>query len=137
MGQVQPVREDRRRDIIAFQSWLNRHGMKPSKETAFDAMVLVGQKNRFHPVQDYLKTVGSQWDGIPRLETELAGPDGRREDRLHYRSDEALDDFSRGPGDEAGLQSGHNGRSRRKAGSAKVVVARRSRRKSRTGSLKP
>lgn len=59
------------RDIIAFQSWLNQHGMKPSKETAFDSMVLVGQKNRFHPVQDYLKRVGSQWDGIPRLETEL------------------------------------------------------------------
>ena len=57
MGQVEPVREGRTTgDIIAFQAWLNRHGMKPSKETAFDAMVLVGQKNRFHPVQDYLKT---------------------------------------------------------------------------------
>lgn len=54
-------------DIIAFQSWLNRHGMKPSKETAFDAMVLVGQKNRFNPLQDYLKTVGSAWDGVQRL----------------------------------------------------------------------
>lgn len=40
-----------------------------SKDRIFDAVNVVAQANRFHPIRDYL--AGCSWDGVPRVDTLL------------------------------------------------------------------
>lgn len=45
-----------------------RYGLT-SKDRIFDAVNVVAQVNRFHPIRDYL--AGCSWDGVPRVDTLL------------------------------------------------------------------
>lgn len=45
-----------------------RYGLN-SKDKIFDAVNVVAQTNRFHPIREYL--AGCSWDGIPRVDTLL------------------------------------------------------------------
>jgi len=57
-------------------------GLKPTQAALTLAVLSAAQKNRFHPIRDYLKSV--RWDGVPRAEllfvTYLGCPD-----RLYFR----------------------------------------------------
>lgn len=53
-------------DVIAIQEELQRAGLRRiSKSTVQDALALIAQANRFHPVRDYLEALG--WDQETRI----------------------------------------------------------------------
>lgn len=54
-------------DAARFRTWCERHGLRTSKENAWDAIALVAEDHAFHPVRDYL--AGLTWDGVPRLDS--------------------------------------------------------------------
>ena len=57
-------------DIAAIQEWVQRNGLKRMpRETVQQAVSLIANEHRFHPVRDYLD--GLVWDGTERLRTWL------------------------------------------------------------------
>jgi predicted P-loop ATPase len=54
-------------DRIELQAWLQSEGLPVNKASVVqDAVIVVAQRWRFHPVQDYLQEL--RWDGKPRLD---------------------------------------------------------------------
>lgn len=67
-------------DDLSLKYYMATHfRFEPSKDICLEAHTLVGLKNRFHPVRDYLD--GLEWDEVPRLDQWLkrafkaTGPD--------------------------------------------------------------
>ena len=56
-------------DDAALRYYLERAYGINGKDRIFDAVNVVAQENKFHPVRDYLD--GCTWDGVPRVETLL------------------------------------------------------------------
>ena len=56
-------------DDAALRYYLERVYGLSGKDRIFDAVNVVAQEHRFHPVRDYLD--GCEWDGEPRVETLL------------------------------------------------------------------
>lgn len=57
-------------DLILVKRWLAEHfGVEPSTNLILEATALVGHREAFHPVQDWLRSL--KWDGKPRLNTWL------------------------------------------------------------------
>jgi len=56
-------------DDAALRLYLERMYGISSKDKIYDAVNVVAQRNRFHPVREYLE--GCIWDGVPRVETLL------------------------------------------------------------------
>ena len=56
-------------DDAALRLYLERVYGISSKDKIYDAVNVVAQRNRFHPVREYLE--GCIWDGVPRVETLL------------------------------------------------------------------
>ena len=56
-------------DDAALRYYLERAYGLNGKDRIFDAVNVVAQENRFHPVRDYLD--GCAWDGVQRVETLL------------------------------------------------------------------
>ena len=56
-------------DDASLRYYLERAYGIASKDKIFDAVNVVAQQHRFHPVRDYLD--GCTWDGIPRVDTLL------------------------------------------------------------------
>lgn len=53
------------RHDIAFSVWCQANNLNISVKTAAEAATLVAQKNKHHPVRQYLD--GLEWDGCPRI----------------------------------------------------------------------
>lgn len=63
---VTPMSDERIAEIrftVAYAS----NGKEPAKEKIVDALSLIGERNAYHPVIDYLH--GLEWDGVERLDT--------------------------------------------------------------------
>lgn len=60
------------RDAIQFKLFLERSYKMPniSKDMIFDAVEIVGSRNKFHPINAYLDALPA-WDGTPRLDSLL------------------------------------------------------------------
>ena len=57
-------------DIIRMRLWFEKHhGVEVPRQNLLDAARIVAGDNRFHPVQEYLKSLS--WDGISRVDTWL------------------------------------------------------------------
>ena len=56
-------------DDAALRYYLERVYGMAGKDRIFDAVNIVAQENRFHPVREYLESC--TWDGVPRVETLL------------------------------------------------------------------
>ena len=56
-------------DDAALRYYMERVYGLNGKDRIFDAVNVVAQENRFHPVREYLD--GCVWDGVPRVETLL------------------------------------------------------------------
>jgi putative DNA primase/helicase len=61
-----PWRDQDDREATA---WLQDNGVTVSLAVARDAVQTVAERNRYHPVMDYLEAI--RWDGVPRLDTWL------------------------------------------------------------------
>lgn len=70
-------------DDAALRLYLERVYGISSKDKIYDAVNVVAQRNRFHPVREYLE--GCIWDGVPRVETLLVDYLGA-EDSLYTRA---------------------------------------------------
>lgn len=58
-------------DVSRLGIWLDRRYMiRPSKPSLFDAIGVVAERYRFHPIRAYLS--GLDWDGVQRIERWLA-----------------------------------------------------------------
>lgn len=54
-------------DAVFIVDWLSRKWFfEPPKTVVFDAMVVISNKNKFHPIRDYLRSL-PMWDGKKRL----------------------------------------------------------------------
>lgn len=74
-------------DASRAAMWLQReYGFTPSSPLVQEAINVLSESNRFHPVQEWLR--GLEWDGIPRLETWivewLGADDGGKSSRARY-----------------------------------------------------
>jgi predicted P-loop ATPase len=59
-------------DVVRVQKWVQENGIRRiGKEAVYDAIRLHADDRAYHPVRDYLS--GLKWDGMPRLNTWLAG----------------------------------------------------------------
>ena len=56
-------------DDAALRFYLEKFYGIASKDRIFDAVNVVANENKFHPVRDYLN--GCNWDGVPRVDTLL------------------------------------------------------------------
>ena len=56
-------------DDAALRYYMERTYGMTGKDRIFDAVNVVAQENKFHPVRDYLD--GCEWDGVPRVDTLL------------------------------------------------------------------
>lgn len=56
-------------DDASLRYYLEKAYGISSKDKIFDAVNVVAQQNRFHPVREYLD--GCSWDGVPRVDTLL------------------------------------------------------------------
>ena len=56
-------------DTVAIRMMLDDMGFEPAKGDLFPAIVAHANKNKYHPVRDYLE--GVKWDRIPRIDTWL------------------------------------------------------------------
>lgn len=56
-------------DTHGCKAYLEMMFIRPSKETVFDSVSFIAQRNRYHPVRDYL--IGLRWDGVARLSSFL------------------------------------------------------------------
>jgi predicted P-loop ATPase len=71
-------------DITRIQEWMQKAGIpRIGKEAIFDAVRVVAEDRRYHPVRDYLTSL--KWDGQNRLESFLPAYFGT-EDTLYTRS---------------------------------------------------
>lgn len=54
-------------DVARLAIWLDRrHRIRPAKSDLYDALGVVAERYRYHPIRDYL--AGLDWDGVPRIE---------------------------------------------------------------------
>lgn len=53
-------------DTIELHAWLQAQTLRPSKDAVFDAVVMIAERNRSHPVRNYLNIL--KWDGKPRID---------------------------------------------------------------------
>jgi predicted P-loop ATPase len=53
-------------DITSVQSWMQRAGLKVSKDVAHQSVDAYAREQSFHPVRDYLNAL--VWDEVPRCE---------------------------------------------------------------------
>ena len=53
----------------ALRFWLEHKYGVSGKDKIYDAVTVVAQEHKFHPVRDYLSSC--QWDGVPRVDTLL------------------------------------------------------------------
>lgn len=65
----------------ALECWYDRAGLH-YKGLVSEAVNLVARRNAFHPVRDYLNSVGDQWDGTPRCDTWLIDYAGAEDTEL-------------------------------------------------------
>lgn len=65
---IQVMTDDLLSDIRFSLIWA-RNGSEPAKDKIADAVSLIGKRNAYHPVRDYLD--GLEWDGASRLDTWL------------------------------------------------------------------
>jgi predicted P-loop ATPase len=56
-------------DDIRTSEWLQHHGILVTPTVAANAVQVIADENRFHPVKDYLKSI--TWDRTPRIDTWL------------------------------------------------------------------
>lgn len=56
-------------DVINMTAYVENFGFKVGKEKLRDAIISISEKDRIHPVKQYMKSLN--WDGIPRLDTWL------------------------------------------------------------------
>ncbi len=56
-------------DDASLRYYLEKAYGMTGKDRIFDAVNVVAQQNKFHPVRDYLE--GCEWDGVPRVDTLL------------------------------------------------------------------
>lgn len=57
-------------DVLNFSSYMaTKYGIEIGKDKAIDAITVVANRYRFHPVQEYLNSL--TWDGFPRLDDML------------------------------------------------------------------
>lgn len=57
-------------DIIKIRLWLSRSfRFEPARDKVADSVIFLSNKNRFHPVREYLN--GLTWDGTERIDTWL------------------------------------------------------------------
>lgn len=63
------VRRIKNSDYTETKAMMERDGLNLSRETIINAIEVVAQNNRVHPVRDYFD--GLEWDGINRLDTWL------------------------------------------------------------------
>ena len=54
---------------IRFSLVWEKSGQEPAKDKVADAISLIGKRNSYHPVRDYLAAL--VWDGVPRIDTWL------------------------------------------------------------------
>lgn len=54
-------------DLIKLRAWMSgtKFKLEPGKDIALDAMKLIADRNKHHPVMEWLKSL--EWDGTPRL----------------------------------------------------------------------
>lgn len=65
-----PGDEIRDLDVVRIKEWLtNNYSFEPSNDRVIEAIAAIADRNRFHPVRDYLDKL--EWDGKPRLDTWL------------------------------------------------------------------
>lgn len=59
------------RDFPNIIYWLSvNYDFEPSRDTVYNAVTTIGDKNAYHPVRDELNNL-PMWDGVPRLDTWL------------------------------------------------------------------
>lgn len=59
------------KDAINIKQWLaSTYGLDVPTGTIYEATIYIGNKNQYHPVKDWFKTL-PDWDGVPRLYTWL------------------------------------------------------------------
>lgn len=71
-------------DITQTAAFLERHGLSGNVSVTYNAIRVVAEKRKFHPAQDYFKSV--KWDGVKRLDGWLATYLGANEDDAAYLS---------------------------------------------------
>ncbi len=72
-------------DTLRIMDWIGkRHRFEPSKDKIDDAISCISDRNRFHPVRDYLS--GLKWDGVPRIDTWLETYLGATGPRAYVRA---------------------------------------------------
>lgn len=56
-------------DMIKVKRWLadTEFGIEPSKDAVLEATTLVADREKYHPVRDWLESL--KWDGVPRIDT--------------------------------------------------------------------
>ncbi len=55
-------------DAVLISNWLDEHyRFAPSKDKVFDAIVLLANKNSFHPIREMFDEMPC-WDGVPRID---------------------------------------------------------------------
>lgn len=68
-------------DSLRIKDWLSKKfRMEPAKEKIEECLILMAERNGFHPVKEYLETL--RWDGIERIDTWLSdylGAEGPKE----------------------------------------------------------
>jgi predicted P-loop ATPase len=54
-------------DPISIKHWLaHHHRFEPSVPLVWEAILKIAEENKFHPIQDYLRSL-PEWDGVPRI----------------------------------------------------------------------
>lgn len=72
-------------DAVSIKVWLaNNWKIEPSTNIIFESMVSIANKNRFHPVREYLTNL--QWDGVSRIDTWLKSYLGARGPETYLRA---------------------------------------------------
>jgi predicted P-loop ATPase len=57
-------------DILVMKAWLaNNYGFEPPQHLINEAVDIIANKNRVHPIREWLKRL--TWDGVPRIDTWL------------------------------------------------------------------
>jgi predicted P-loop ATPase len=78
-------------DDLRLADWCQIHGVPLKPSTCADAVMVVADENRFHPIREYLD--GLAWNGMPRLDTWIETylratvPDGEEDEakRIYVR----------------------------------------------------
>ena len=55
-------------DVQLVRAWLEYHGKKSNPQDVRAAIEVVARQRPFHPIQDWLQSIGPAWDGVARLD---------------------------------------------------------------------